>query len=420
MQEMTFVGAETEGRLIYELRTTLASGNHVYHFETSDGLETTRFPESEELSMQIDSPPSLGNTGESGYEYLVNPSTGDTEDVFTFRVKYFDPDDTAPSYVRVHIGNDAGRAMSYVSGNPQGGSIYTYSTSLPAGTHQFRFEASDGMSPARAPLNGQYSLVVTQSGNNLISNPGFESGSKSPWSHYSGGNGCGYAVSTAWVASGTYSYMTSDPGAGVACGPYQRISVAPGSSYRATAIVNAVSGVPQLYLQWRDASNNVISSVVDTHGGSGVETLEVEGQAPANARNVDVIVYQYVAGSGTAHVDDATLVITNNAPRLTDPGYQYDGSPGPQTPVTYYVLYTDPDGTTPAYVRLHVDGGTWQAMSWHSGDVATGAIYKLTRTLCTGPHDFYVSASDGVATTRNPTSGAIIGPTIGIDPAYAC
>lgn len=102
--------------------------------------------------------PFFAYTDEAGYTADgVNPDTGTRQTSFTYRIKYTDADGTTPSYVRVHVDGDLGRAMTLVGGTIAGGAIYSYSTTFATlGTHSYHFEASDGTAPAiRRPTTGE-------------------------------------------------------------------------------------------------------------------------------------------------------------------------------------------------------------------------------------------------------------------------
>ena len=86
----------------------------------------------------------------------VSPSTGTIRDTFTYEVTYSDPEGDIPSYVRVYV-DGTSYAMNYVSGTYTAGALYRYSTTLPAGSHTYYFEASDGLDTVRLPPTGTYS-----------------------------------------------------------------------------------------------------------------------------------------------------------------------------------------------------------------------------------------------------------------------
>jgi len=98
--------------------------------------------------FSLNNPPSLS--------YSLAPTSGTTRDIFTYEVTYSDPDGDAPAYVRVYV-DGIGHDMGYVGGSYREGALYRYQTTLPAGSHTFYFEASDGLDTVRLPLSGTYS-----------------------------------------------------------------------------------------------------------------------------------------------------------------------------------------------------------------------------------------------------------------------
>ena len=72
----------------------------------------------------------------------VSPRTGDTTTVVTFTVVYLNHEGSAPAYVRVLIDASA-RVMQPGQGEYKGGILYTYASTLTAGTHTITFESAD-------------------------------------------------------------------------------------------------------------------------------------------------------------------------------------------------------------------------------------------------------------------------------------
>jgi len=84
---------------------------------------------------------------------LVRPASGDTTSIFSYEVLYHGAD--SPIVANLYVDGRT-YAMSEVSGaaNPQG-SLYRFSTSLPAGDHDYAFRFEDGYNPPTAfPATG--------------------------------------------------------------------------------------------------------------------------------------------------------------------------------------------------------------------------------------------------------------------------
>jgi len=117
-----------------------------------------------------------------------------------------------------------------------------------------------------------------------------------------------------------------------------------------------------------------------------------------------------VAGSDDGRV---YLLSLNNPPSLS---YSLSPTSGTtQTTFTYEVIYSDPDGDAPTYVKVYVDG-TGYDMSYVGGTFTSGALYRYSTTLSTGSHTCYFEASDGLDTVRLPPTGIYLGPSVGLAP----
>jgi len=131
------------------------------------------------LNVTANAAPTLDWTGEVGYESDgIEPSSGGTTTTFTYRVKYTDADNDAPlsGYPKVHIL----KSSSEISGSPftmtevdpsdttySDGKLYTYSTTLSAGTdYTYYFEAKDAnnASATGAPTSSQTGPTVSGDG----------------------------------------------------------------------------------------------------------------------------------------------------------------------------------------------------------------------------------------------------------------
>jgi hypothetical protein len=122
--------------------TGLALGPHNYYFQASDGWMSTKFPSSGNLTVFVSRPPTL-------VEGSVSPVTGNIGHVFEYKVKYKDPDNDPPAFIKLVI--DDGTPIDI--GVPTPGADYVsgvvYSYPLLKGTlderlHNFYFICSDG------------------------------------------------------------------------------------------------------------------------------------------------------------------------------------------------------------------------------------------------------------------------------------
>ena len=107
--------------------------------------------------------PALDYSAESGYANTdgIDPDWGEAATTFTYKVVYSDPNNDAPSYVRVVIDGtpyamnlDTSAAAALHDGDYTNGEQYTLAATLGVGTHNYYFSASDGTDTARLPGSG--------------------------------------------------------------------------------------------------------------------------------------------------------------------------------------------------------------------------------------------------------------------------
>jgi PGF-pre-PGF domain-containing protein len=120
-----------------------------------------------EKELRANNPPSLSLGS-------VFPSSGTTDEFFTYEVTYTDADGDAPAYVRVYV-DGSPYTMSKVSGTYTDGAKYrcTLAGVLSAGSHTYYFKASDGFDTV---------TTATENGPDVNTPPSLTSGSVSPFS----------------------------------------------------------------------------------------------------------------------------------------------------------------------------------------------------------------------------------------------
>jgi hypothetical protein len=335
----------TKSGSVYTYSTTLAKGSHNYYFTASDGTDTAREPSSGSTSG-----PTVANTAPTLSDASVSPSSGTVTTTFTYEVTYADVDSDAASYVRVHIdGDTTGVAMT------KSGSVYTYSTTLTKGSHNYYFTTSDGTDTAREPSSG------TTSGPTVANTaPTLTSGSVSPSSG---------TVTTSFTFTVTYADADSDA-----------------ASYVKVHIDSDTTGVAM------------------TKSGSVYTYSTTLGTGSHN--------YYFTASDGTDTVRDPSSgthsgpSVENTAPTLSS-GSVSPTSGTATTTFTYTVTYADSDSDPATYVKVHIDGDTTGVAMTKSG-----SVYTFSTTLDKGSHNFYFTASDGTDTAREPSTGSTSGPTV--------
>lgn len=134
--------------VVFSVSQSLPPGAHTFHIQANDGVETVRTAEM--AKPKVNRKPSLS-------EGSVSPLQGSENVAFTFRVTYTDADNDPPAFVKVLVDN-VGYAMSPLDVGDTtytDGALFQVSLTLPAGTHRFQFQASDGVETVTtAPQDG--------------------------------------------------------------------------------------------------------------------------------------------------------------------------------------------------------------------------------------------------------------------------
>ncbi len=310
----------------------------------------------------------MGNIPPTLSECNVTPTQGNTTTVFTYRVKYADPDGNAPIMRKIEI-DGTQCEMAYKSGNNCTGAMYEYSTTLSVGMHNYSFIFDDGNGsnvrfPAFGALEGPY---VSDSANSppLLAGPAF-----TPQT----GNS-----STLFTFSINYSDADGDA-------PLNR-----------TIYIDEVPH--QMTFLAGDNRTCAIYYFITT--------------LPTGAHTYR---FRFDDGNGSYTIFPPTgsligpTVIENAPPSLSEPGVTPQ-SGTPETIFKYTVIYSDPDGDAPSSASVIVDGVTY-TMEYISGSNRTGATYEFVTTLSEGGHtySFYFMDANGTPITYPVPSAA--GPNV--------
>jgi len=152
-------------------------------------------------------------------------------------------------------------------------------------------------------LSGDDSYGLWDATTNVVTNPSYESG-LTGWSN----TGTAYTLDTNWKKFGTQSAKLVY--VGVASSLSQIIAgAAPGDVWTLSCFVNLVSGRNKIFLQFLDASNNVLSStsVVNSTLGESRQRF-TSAAAPASTAKIRIFVnYMDATDNGTAYVDGVQL-----------------------------------------------------------------------------------------------------------------
>ncbi|MBI3947464.1 MAG: hypothetical protein HY321_16195, partial [Armatimonadetes bacterium] len=135
-------------RYVYNLSQPPTPGDHNFKILVNTGskqVETAVLP-----GPSINRPPTLE-------PQKVTPANGDENTLFTFAAKYVDPDNDAPAYVRVSVGNKV-VTLAKADANQndyRAGVLYQAQVRLPAGPLVHTFHAADArQAVVRAPVSG--------------------------------------------------------------------------------------------------------------------------------------------------------------------------------------------------------------------------------------------------------------------------
>ncbi len=175
-------------------------------------------------------------------------------------------------------------------------------TGVSAGTATITATSNDGNFTANSTIT-----VTAPSGNNLVSNPGFENGSVgSPWYVWKGGTSY-VAISTSNVNHGTYSAECNTSGGG---GTYlsQVISVSPNTSYTLScAIKNSTSGITYLGVK-----NHGYPEASTTYTSTAYGQAQMNFTTGSSATTAEIFIWKNT-GTGSAWIDDFSLVQTSGS-----------------------------------------------------------------------------------------------------------
>lgn len=124
--------------------SNLPAGMHLFHFEASDGYRTSataaRYPASQALDTAI-----FVNSAPQLTSGTVSPPNGTPDTDFTWTVVYSDADNQPPALMQVVIDGVARDMAKVTAGtNYVAGVVYSWTQNLALGSHNYRFQASDG------------------------------------------------------------------------------------------------------------------------------------------------------------------------------------------------------------------------------------------------------------------------------------
>ncbi len=362
-------------------------GTHEYHFSVVSAptveVVTLRAGSAEFAGPLVTSTPPDGNVAPVLAAGSVTPDRGVSNTAFTFEVAYSDADDDPPGahdgvfgYVRLvfNDGSYPAQRMQPVGAVNSWISPVVYRVvldDLPAGTHLFHFEASDGYRAVRYPETTAYDTAVV-----INSAPSLASGTVSP------PNGTPDTDFTWSVV-----YIDADNQAPA----FMRVLI-DGTAHdmaKITAGSNYASGVTYRWTQNLPlGTHNFLFQASDGQPGEPVVQTTLQSGP----------IVQDVAG-----------------PELTDGAVSpTQGAANEQ--FVYSVWYRDPNNRQPASISVFIDGSATGRALFATGlpDSQGRQRYESAPvSLGGGSHTFYFEASNGLATSRlGSPSNPLVGPSV--------
>ncbi len=308
-------------------------------------------------------PSNVDNHDPTLYDGRVEPEHGREDTTFTYRVRYHDQDDDAPTVSKVYIDDGVGHDMTLESGNAANGT-YFYQTNLPEGEHEFYFYFEDGNGGScRDPRDGTYQGPSVD-GDTSLSNGAVEPSSGT----------------TATVFEYTVDY-------------YDANGYAP--------------SLKKVYIDYDSGHDMTLDS-----GDAADGTYIFETTLSSGDHN---FYFYFENGHSGSDKDPETGVY--EGPTVNDPPVLSDGQVDPESGTTcteyaYTVHYLDPEGHAPSVSLVTIDGEYEYEMSLESGDPGDGVYLYRTR-LSEGDHTYYFYFEDDHSDSdKDPEYGAYDGPTV--------
>jgi hypothetical protein len=136
------------------------------------------------------------------------------------------------------------------------------------------------------------------------------------------------------------------------------------------------------------------------HVGAGTATSLITTYRFENDRTHPYALY---------HRTDVARVGANEPPSLSDGGWEPAAQTGRDTPVRFFVTYTDPDGNLPVTRSVVVDGVPREMISATPvHDYAAGVTFECETSLPPGEHAFRFAFSDGIAAVETAPEAALV------------
>ncbi|MHA1314483.1 MAG: hypothetical protein ACTSRB_11305 [Candidatus Helarchaeota archaeon] len=437
--------------VLYQFVTFLQSGNYTCNFSCSDNSFSNQTNDiiGPNVTLVNANPPVLS-------EGVVTPDQGFNNTNFLFSVNYSDTDNNAPSYINVTINSTPFEMEKQNSSdvNYVDGVIYQYLTTLLEGNYEFYFNTSDGLNevgfPISNPISGpnvsafqnytMYENVIFEwidaTDGILLSLSDDDSSTQALPFNFQFYN---ETYSTIHVSSNGYCSFTDtnpvDP-------TEDSIPSTDADNQRLIALLwddLNPNGENVIYVKNLTSPNRWVLEYYQIKHKSFSDQY-VEGTFQLILYETGEIKFQflevlyYVGYSSGLNFGDGSyfnkldslswglrnysvLFIfdgsVNNTPTLTSLGV--DKSQGYTTDTfKYRVEYRDADNDAPSYVRIIIDGVSFDMQKETPADTnyVDGVIYYYQTTLTAGTHTYRFETSDGFYEIKEPTASELQGPTV--------
>ncbi len=299
------------------------------------------------------------SSGSGNVPRSVQPPVGGVGSTYTYNVVYMLSGSPAVHNVTIDGVNHPMEANGPFQG---GGTLYSYSTTLPVGEHSYTFTFSDTSGTVTLPFNGVpfpgpevHPYNVTQ----IKVKPGIT------------------LPGTTMKFSAKYQSPTNTP-------PTVAEIDIDGTSFQ---------------LQPPGGKLNYAKGVVYSYSTSSLSIA------------VHYTRFKFDDGSGVAIFEGATSPIVT--PVLLSKSSVSPTSGTSSTKFTFSTTYQETSGAAPTSALLYVDA-TAYPMTLISGSYATGALFQVTTTLPKGTHTFSFVFSDASSSWADPFAPAVYaGPNVG-------
>ncbi len=189
------------------------------------------------------------------------------------------------------------------------------------------------------------------------------------------------------------------------------------TGFKMTASITSVNGKTQTPSS-QVLNNQVVSGSSAPYTWQHIFTFSVKGiagGAETLRATASMDPYHRSPAVSDSNTDTTEVIVSNYPPELTDASVT-PPSGDTNTPFSYQVTYSDPEGDAPDYITLTVDGIDPYPMVLEDGvgdSYETGEVFTVSDILLEdGVHTYHILTSDGAESARLPGSGRLTGPDV--------